>query len=562
MSVDIVIRAINEASGEITKVNASLEGTEKAAKGADTETKKVGLSMTDVNSAMQIGKQVIDAVGQAYGATIAKSQSYAAQVRDLKAITGESAEATSRLIQFTDDFGVSSDDLSASMRVLTKNGLVPNKDTIIALAKEYQSIQDPLQRNEFLIQNLGRASTGYTNLLSQNTDELQRNFDAVSSNLILTEKQLAQAEQLRLSQDQLNDTWEGLSITVGSVLTPAFAAWVDLINRALSQPDTLRIGWEGLIPIFGPLITTMQNLGDSQNRLAAEAQNVVNAQDAQKTSTGELAVTQEEAAAASQKLLDMNKQLVSTTQAMQNAENSYNQKFKSLTDERISLEEKIKEAKTQGSKTTVAELNGYMEKLVEVKSREFELGKEREKQTKQFISDMLLQELAVGGLTEVELEEFGKQQVAWGLWSKDIQEKARAAQAEAQKVIEKIRAVEGKSVEIKVNTTYTSTGTSGTIPGRAAGGPVAAGNLYQVGEKGPEMFVPWTNGTIIPNGAGSNVSGGNPVTSSVGGGTSVVIHLNLTYAPGISMQGSEEIKQFVLDGIRKAQADGLIPVGR
>ena len=43
--------------------------------------------------------------------------------------------------------------------------------------------------------------------------------------------------------------------------------------------------------------------------------------------------------------------------------------------------------------------------------------------------------------------------------------------------------------------------------GKAAGGPVMGGASYMVGERGPEMFVPFTDGMIIPNhalsGAGS-----------------------------------------------------------
>lgn len=37
---------------------------------------------------------------------------------------------------------------------------------------------------------------------------------------------------------------------------------------------------------------------------------------------------------------------------------------------------------------------------------------------------------------------------------------------------------------------------------RAAGGPVSAGAAYKVGERGPETFVPNTNGTIVPDGGG------------------------------------------------------------
>jgi hypothetical protein len=38
--------------------------------------------------------------------------------------------------------------------------------------------------------------------------------------------------------------------------------------------------------------------------------------------------------------------------------------------------------------------------------------------------------------------------------------------------------------------------------GRAMGGPVSGGTAYMVGERGPELFVPKSSGTIVPNGAG------------------------------------------------------------
>lgn len=45
------------------------------------------------------------------------------------------------------------------------------------------------------------------------------------------------------------------------------------------------------------------------------------------------------------------------------------------------------------------------------------------------------------------------------------------------------------------------------FPQKAAGGPVSEGGAYVVGERGPELFVPNSSGTIIPNGGG----GGSPV---------------------------------------------------
>jgi hypothetical protein len=62
---------------------------------------------------------------------------------------------------------------------------------------------------------------------------------------------------------------------------------------------------------------------------------------------------------------------------------------------------------------------------------------------------------------------------------------------------------------------------------RAKGGPVSAGGMYLVGEKGPEMFRPSTSGTIIPNNA-------------MGGGTVVV-----NYSPTYSSATPSEARAFV-----------------
>lgn len=53
--------------------------------------------------------------------------------------------------------------------------------------------------------------------------------------------------------------------------------------------------------------------------------------------------------------------------------------------------------------------------------------------------------------------------------------------------------------------------------GRAAGGSVTPGNYYVVGENGPEVLVPGTSGTVLPNGAS-------------GGGSNVVV--NVIESPG------------------------------
>ena len=45
-----------------------------------------------------------------------------------------------------------------------------------------------------------------------------------------------------------------------------------------------------------------------------------------------------------------------------------------------------------------------------------------------------------------------------------------------------------------------------TFPGMALGGPVSGGSSYLVGERGPELFVPSSSGSIVPGGGGGNVT--------------------------------------------------------
>lgn len=73
----------------------------------------------------------------------------------------------------------------------------------------------------------------------------------------------------------------------------------------------------------------------------------------------------------------------------------------------------------------------------------------------------------------------------------------------------------------------------GGAPGKAVGGPVSAGGLYQVNERGPELLnvgnkqflmMGGKNGTITPNGG----------QSGAGAGNTVVVNVNQSFAPGTS----------------------------
>jgi phage-related minor tail protein len=60
--------------------------------------------------------------------------------------------------------------------------------------------------------------------------------------------------------------------------------------------------------------------------------------------------------------------------------------------------------------------------------------------------------------------------------------------------------------------------TVGKLLGFASGGLTPGGRPIVVGERGPEVFIPASNGTVVPN-------------SALGGGQSVIYNINAVDAP-------------------------------
>ena len=84
---------------------------------------------------------------------------------------------------------------------------------------------------------------------------------------------------------------------------------------------------------------------------------------------------------------------------------------------------------------------------------------------------------------------------------------------------------------------------------RAMGGPVSANSPYIVGEKGPELFVPGSSGSIVPNGS---MGGG-------GGGAGTSVNITYNIASGVTRaelkpileQQRAQLKRDIPDAVRR-----------
>ena len=117
-------------------------------------------------------------------------------------------------------------------------------------------------------------------------------------------------------------------------------------------------------------------------------------------------------------------------------------------------------------------------------------------------------------------------------WAKTAGEKMLTAAGAAQRLADSIRKIPNKTVSVDV---YYKTHGFTYVPGqgptaRAGGGPVMAKTLYQVGEQGPELFVPKTAGTIIDaRDTAAIMAGrtGRPVSAAEKGDQNVTVQLVL-----------------------------------
>jgi len=84
------------------------------------------------------------------------------------------------------------------------------------------------------------------------------------------------------------------------------------------------------------------------------------------------------------------------------------------------------------------------------------------------------------------------------------------------------------------------------LPGKAVGGPVNYGQPYMVGERGPELFVPQSAGSIVPNHAISNNAGVNVVVN-VQNNTSTQVEPRTE----AKFDGSQYVIDIVIDAIAR-----------
>ena len=492
-----VIERVNKKIGETKKQTQAL------APGLENAREKL-TGFVGANAAL-IG--VLVGVGVAMNKVIQDHIKYANEVRQLSALSGESTENTSRFIQVLDDYKLGADDALLATRALTKNGMVPNIETLAKLSDQYLGINDVEKKNEFILKNLGKGGAAWTEVLSKGSKALLEQGDAISKSLILTQKMVDDARKAEIATDNWNDAIGGLKTQLAVSLLPALTGTIKHVN-ALNEADN-RLREEGIVP-------GTKAWFDRRVELLEEVKAEQDSAEAMMLSTGAMKENTESAEAnakALKEITEINQAMLGVIGDLQGAEDAYQENAATLIEERKQIEQDRAEEVAKGWAMDVEKVAEYDQALLDNSAKVAENKEEFNKANTEVLSGLAERKLMQDGvLDDKEFEWLVEKRIAWGIYSEETAQKAREVWAEADQITASIANIpENKTSNIQIVTSYLdNVGAQAPHNIRDSGGTGMAGRPYTIGVGAqPEVFVPSTNGTFIPN-ADKKMGGNGP----------------------------------------------------
>lgn len=535
----IIMDAVDNASGVIKKVGGEVGKAGKGFKDLANEIPGLNQAMSLLTNPVALAGAGIAAAGKFAADATRETLDYNRQIRDLAQNLNISTIETSRIIQTMDDFGVEQASVTSALEMALKNGFSPTVDTLARMADEYNNIADPTERAAKLTEVFGRNWTELVPALKQGGDAIRKGAAAQDAALLVTEEAAAATTEYDKALDELNDNFEALKRKVGNAVVPALTATVKWMNTGESAMAQLGDAYKKHMITMVQYSDIMNDLGHG---LITEAQAIERLDKAVGDYETELRKTDriEEIRA------DRYREAI--IPATEDATKATEDATKAVEELARASKEDFEDS-TKRANDFIAEL----EKIYDVNFSDVDLG--LASMIESNINAMKLENAGGGAWDDavrqvLHMKETGKisNQIAEDLLTTAAvgfeQAKVRAGlenvwegasnlaatlkipewkayEMITQPVIDQLEYINGLSAYVYVGVqgpgagyvdsvaaTANVTNSQGEVVAevRAAGGPVSAGNPYWVGDGGePELFVPSTNGTIVPahNMAGS-----------------------------------------------------------
>lgn len=417
-------------------------------------------------NALGMAQQAIRVVNQVMDATVGTYVKYANQVRTITQVTGQSADAVSRMIQVADDYKISAEQLTLAMKKLAGEGKALTTDSLAKMSAEYLKLNAGVERQTYLTENFGRAGIAFAEIMLAGEDAIRAQSDAINENLILSDKAVIKARDYEKALDDLNDAAEGWKIRAGQ---PMVASLLD-VNRAFTEQQ------KTLLQLKNELkngIITVEEYNATIRRQKFNLKLLIPEVDSATQSYIAMAKAQEEAAATTDDLLEAIEpaDLSSTYQGISSIAGDIMQQGKDMK----TLEDELATARAQRYLEWGDHIKGIKQKIADLQAAQ-------EEQTKQWLFNALQQQLAIDGITAAEMAFLLQYQVDTGIITQDAADRATAIWEEALRITEAVNSIpDGKTVDINLvlhGSQYMSMLSGepagfGDVQEKASGGPVS-----------------------------------------------------------------------------------------
>jgi len=499
-NVDIVIRSIDQTKGSLTKVSK--------------ETNTLAGSLKAVATNAAVVTAAIAIATQSYDKLITQTQKYNQEVLDMMISTKETAEETSKLIQVVDDTGVSYETLKNAMKLAIKNGVEPNIEGIASLADEYNNLKDPVKQGQLLMDKFGKSGLEMGRVMVLGGDALRKMSSEMSGGLVLTQENIDASEEYRKNVDELSDSWQGFTVRIGNEVLPALNDMIDAMQR---QDGDIKNG----IITTGRFGTQAGNAAKSAEILASKTDSATESYIAYAKAMG-LVIEQDFAAEiiaqedAMKNLSEANQNFLSGMQNIQSAEESYSSKTKSLTEERIQLEQDRAIAIAQGWWVSSEKVKDYDAALEENKQKVLDNEAEHKRANSEILLGLAERKFMQDGvLDDKEFNWLLDKGVAWGVYSATAIEEMKKAEDEIAILTNGLNGLP-TAKDIRINVI-----TSGGAILDLANSPVQAprGTGRNSHASGGDFLIPMSYGNEgFRMGNGDTASGGERVSITPRGG--------------------------------------------
>ena len=532
------------------QLNKGLGSAKQSLQGFGSEMAKQVIGTLSLTTAIyKLGKGVAD--------SITDWADYADTMRLSAEMAGITTEEMSRLTQAADDFRVPMETMQRSMEMALKNGFIPTIDNLAALSDRLLAIDDPALRAAEASKIFGKSYADMMPFLLAGGEAIRDVTDGISDSLVVTAEAAQQAKEYKDALDALGDAWVGLKNKIGQFAVPALT---DVINNLAGQPtelmkmqdvvtaaakkafDDKKISAEEYQAVLDNVSTSTGTYTEYVSKLnfMLGILNKTNGDAAESTeglSESELAAAKA-ALAAAEAQAKMNAELANITTLDAN--------YQGIIDLAYEYTDMLEEKETLQIERQKLINQGWSEQSQKVKDLDANIAgidASMAELADRVTLDMFQATIAIGGVTQAELGAYMQMAIDMGYMS---EEGAKAAMKAYGNAIETINGLEidektgnvtvdataafatfdlleqyvllDKEQRVFVRTYYETSGNydpyesyAGPRYGegtRASGGDVIGGTPYIVGERGPELFIPDTNGRVYSNASSSAMMGG------------------------------------------------------